>query len=166
MLDQLKAVVAKSRHHLDDIVDKIEDQSEDLSEDALELWQEAKPRLRALKESLVTAEQSLHTQTDEVRLQTHLAIMDAHDQWSYLSKTVTGLAHDTQKKGQIELQRAELQAHLAKMDARDFLNNKGAQVKRDFKQVRKTLEQASHKAAEELEGSLETIGKAWPRMTP
>ena len=166
MFDQLKAVVAKSRHHLDDIVDKIEDQSEDLSEDALELWQEAKPRLRALKESLVTAEQSLHTQTDEVRLQTHLAIMDAHDQWSYLGQTVTGLAHVTQKKGQIELQQAELQAHLAKMDARDFLNNKGAQVKRDFKQVRKTLEQASHKAAEELEGSLETIGKAWPRITP
>ena len=161
MFDQLKIVVEKSRHHLEDIVDKIEDQSEDLSEDAMELWQEAKPKLRALKESLVTAEQSLHTQTDEARLQTHLAIMDAHDQWSYLSQIVTELAHHTQQKGQIELQRAELQAHLAKMDTRDFVNEKGEQIKRDFKQVGKTLEQASHKAVNELEKSLDTIGKAW-----
>jgi exonuclease VII small subunit len=166
MLDQLKALVEKSHRHLDNIVDRIEEQSEDLSDDAVELWQEAKPRLRALKESLLTAEKSLHAQTDEARLQTHLAIMDAQDQWSYLSQTVTGLAQDAQKKGQVELQQAELKAHLAKMDGRDFLNTKGAQVQRDFKEVRKTVEQASQKAVEELEGNLEAIGKAWPGIIP
>jgi exonuclease VII small subunit len=161
MLDQLKFVIEKSRHHLENIVDRIEDQSEDLSEDAMELWQETKPRLRALKESLVTAEQSFQTQTDEARLQAHLAILDAHDQWSYLSQVVSELAHHTQQKGQTELQRAELQAHLAKMDARDFLNEKGEQIRQDFGQVRKTLDHASQKAVDELEKSLDTIGQAW-----
>jgi len=161
MLDQLKATLEKSHHRLDDIIDKVEDRCEDLSEDVMELWQETKPKLRSLKETLVTATETLHSQTDEARLQAHLATMDAHDQWSYLSHTVTELAHHAQKKGQTELQTAQLQAHLAKMDTRDFMSEKGEQLSRDFQHTKETVEKASHDAAEDLERSLDTIVNVW-----
>ena len=161
-MDQLKNAVEKSRHHLENIAGKIEEQRDELSEEAHELWEQLQPRLRTLKASLVTVEESMHTQTDEARLQMHLAMMDARDQWSYLQKSVAGLADDAQKKARIGLQSTELQAHLASMDARDFLNGEGEQIKRDFRQVRKALDEASHKAAEEIEKSLDTIGRDWP----
>jgi len=161
MLDQLKTTLEKSRHRLEDIIDKVEGRTEDLSEDVVELWQETKPKLRTLKETLVTATESLHSQTDEARLQAHLATMDAHDQWSYLSHTVTKLAQHAQKKGQTDLQTAELKAHLAKMDTRDFMSEKGEQLSRDFQRAKETAEQASHDAAKNLERSFDTIGNAW-----
>jgi arsenate reductase-like glutaredoxin family protein len=161
MLDLLKTAVEKTQDHLENIVDKIEDEFEDLSEEASELWQDAKPRLRALNDSLASAASSLRTHTDEARLQAHLATMDAHDQWSYLQGTVTALAQQARDKGRSELQYAELQAHLAKMDARDFVNNQGQEISRDYRVARETVEQTSQKAAQNLERSLENIGKAW-----
>jgi len=161
MLDELKTVLEKSRHRLEDIIDKVEDRSEDLSREAVELWHETKPKLKSLKKTIVAATESLHSQTDEARLQAHLATMDAHDQWSQLSHTVTELAHHAQKKGQTELQTAELKAHLAKMDTRDFMSEKGEQLTRDFQRAKEIAEKASHEAATNLEKSLDTVGNAW-----
>lgn len=161
MLDTLKNAVEKSQDHLEKIVDKIEDEFEDLSEDASELWADTKPRLRTFKDSLASAASALRTHTDEARLQAHLATMDAQDQWSYLQDTVTELARQARDKSRTELQHAELQATLAKMEARDFVNNQGQEISREYKVAREAVEQASEKAAQNLERSLENIGKAW-----
>lgn len=165
MIDELKDAIEKSRHRLVYLIDKIEDEVESLADDSVELWQEARPRLQSMKESIAAAEHSLQTKTDEARLQAHLAIMDAHDQWSYLSEPVTELAHHARQKGQTGLQHAGLQAHLAKMEARDFLNEKGGQISHEFKHAKESLEKTSLKAAEELGKSLENAGSPWADMT-
>ena len=164
MNDKLKDTIEKSRHHLAELIDKIEDGIEDIADESAELWDEARPRLHAMKASIVAAEHALQTKTDEARLQAHLAVMDAHDQWSYLSQPVTELARQAKQKSRPTLEHAELQAHLAKMDARDFLNEKGGQIRREFKQAKESLEQTSLKAAEELGKSLEDVGSAWVEM--
>lgn len=161
MLDQFKSTVEKSQKLLEGIIDKIEDQLDGLSDDTAELWQSAKPKLQAMKESLITASESLHTQTDEARLQAHLATMDAYDQWSYLSATVTEVAKHAQKKGLAELQHADLQAHLATMETRAFMEKQGKEISRDYKIAKESVEKASHKAAQELERSFKTISSAW-----
>ncbi|CAH0992533.1 hypothetical protein SIN8267_02666 [Sinobacterium norvegicum] len=160
-MDSFKDILEKSQRRLSDIADKLDDQREELSEDAAELWQQAKPKLGSLKESLTTAALSLQSQGEQARLQAHLAAMDAQDQWSYLSKTMTELTRNAQQKGRTELESAELQAHLAKMDARDFVNQQGEALSKDYQQAREKIEQASHTAMKELERSLEIIGKSW-----
>ena len=164
MINELKDAIEKSHHRLVYLIDKIEDEVESLADDSVELWHEAKPRLHAMKESMVAAEHSLHAKTDEARLQAHLAIMDAHDQWSCLSEPVTELAQHARQKGQTGLHHAELQAHLAKMEARDFLNEKGGQISHEFKHAKESLEITSLKAVEELGKSLENAGSPWTNM--
>ncbi|WP_101756933.1 hypothetical protein [Oceanicoccus sp. KOV_DT_Chl] len=161
MLEKLKESIDKSQQQLAHVVGKLEDQFEDVSEDVEKLWQQTQPKLHDLKSSLADAAKSLHTQTDEARLQAHLATMDAADQWSYLSETVSELARHAQSKGQHELQHANLQAHLAKMDARDFVNQQGKTIRQDYQQARDKLEQASHKAADSMERSFANIGQGW-----
>jgi DNA repair exonuclease SbcCD ATPase subunit len=160
MIEQLKTTLEKSQRRLESIVDKIEDEFEDLSEDTAELWQQAKPRLKGLKKSISTAIDKLHIQTEEAHLQAHLAAMDAHDQWSYLNDTVSGLVHELSRKGTADLEHAALQSHLAKMDARDFMNTRGKEISHDFKHGREKFEKASHSAAKELEKSFDNMGKA------
>lgn len=164
MMDDLKDTIEKSHKHLVKLMDKIEDEAESLADESAELWREAKPKLQAMKASIATAEHSLQTKTEEARLQAHLAIMDAHDQWSHLSKPVTELANHARQKGKTGLQHAELQAHLAKMDARDFMNEKGGQINQEFKEARDSLEKSSIKAAEELGKNLEEVGSAWSHI--
>ena len=161
MNDPLKDTIEKSRQHLADLIDKIEDGFESIADESAELWDDAKPRLRAMKASIVAAEEALQTKTEEARLQAHLAVMDAHDQWSHLSQPVIELARHAREQGQPKLEHAELRAHLAKMDARDFLNEKGEQISREFRQAKESVEQTSLKAAEELGKSLEGVGSAW-----
>jgi hypothetical protein len=117
-----------------------------------------------MKESMAAAEHSLQAKTDEARLQAHLAIMDAHDQWSYLSGPVTELAQHARQKGKTGLQHAELQAHLAKMEARDFMNEQGGPIRQEFEHAKEKLEQTSLKAVEELGKNLENVGNAWVNM--
>ena len=161
MLEKLKKSLEKSQESLEEVVDKLDDRLEDVGEDAIELWQQTKPKLQHLKEVLSGAAKTLHTQTDEARLQAHLATMDAADQWSHLSHTVTELAQHTQSKGQSELQHANLQAHLAKMEARDFINTQGEEIRRDYKLAKEKVEQASQHAAESLEKSFQRIGEGF-----
>jgi len=66
-----------------------------------------------MQESLSYAAQSILQQTDKAQLKAHLATMGAHDQWNYLSNTVAQLAQNASKKGQYEMQHADLKAHLA-----------------------------------------------------
>lgn len=160
MLENLKTAVEKSRHQLENIVDTIEEQYEHLSEGAAELWSATKPKLKSVQDSLSNAAQSIHQQTDAAQLQAHLAIMDAHDQWTYLSNIVTELAHHAREKGQYELQYADLQAHLAAMEARDFMKNQGDSIKTDYQHAKDSVEKASQKAVQELTRGMETIGNA------
>ena len=98
MNDPLKDTIEKSRQHLADLIDKIEDGFESVADESAELWDDAKPRLRAMKASIVAAEEALQTKTEEARLQAHLAVMDAHDQWSHLSQPVIELARHARNK--------------------------------------------------------------------
>lgn len=163
MLEELKSALKSAQVRLDDIVDKIEDTSEEWSEHTAELWQRTKPHLQSMRKSVSQAADSLHTQTDEARLQAHLAAMDAHDRWQHLSKTVSELTQHVARKTTHELQHAELQAHLAAMDARDFANENGPKIRREFNEAKDKVEAASHKAAQELEKSLEKLGDIWAR---
>ena len=54
MSDKLKDTIEKSRHHLSDLIDKIEDGFESVADESAELWDEAKPRLKAMKDFLQT----------------------------------------------------------------------------------------------------------------
>lgn len=161
MSDKMKDIIEKSQEYLKEIADKLEDQYEDLSEEAAEVWQTAKPKLKALNQSLTKAAEAMKTQTDEARLQTHLAIMDASDQWTYLNKTVSELTRNARAKGTGEFEHAELQAHLAKMEARDFINKHSKEITREYHEAKEKIEKNSLKAAKEIEHGLETIGKNW-----
>lgn len=163
MLEELKSALKSAQTHLDDIVDRIEETSEEWSEKTADLWQRTKPRLQSMKTSVSEAADSLHTQSDEARLQAHLAAMDAHDQWQHLSKAIGEFARHTASKTTHELQHAELQAHLAAMDTRDFVNENGPKIRREFAEARDKVESASHTAARELEKSLEKLGDIWAR---
>jgi hypothetical protein len=165
MIDELKDAIEKSHHRLAHLIDKIEDEVESLADDSVELWHEAKPKLQELQASMVDAERSLQVKTEAARLQAHLAIMDAHDQWSYLSKPITELAKHARQKGKTGLQHAELKAHLAKMEARDFLNEKRGPISEEFEHAKEKLEQTSLKAIEELAKNLENVGSAWTNMS-
>jgi FtsZ-binding cell division protein ZapB/exonuclease VII small subunit len=157
MLDTIKIAIEKSQQHLDDIIASIETHYNDAAEDGAKLWQQTKPTLQHLRQSLDKAQQSLHSQTDEGRLQLHLATMDAHDQWQQLSEAITGLA----KRSQPKVQQAVLQSYLAKMEARDFINTQGKVISQDFQQAREKLEQSSQRAASEMNRSFERVAKLW-----
>jgi exonuclease VII small subunit len=150
MLSHISAALDKSRQHLDEIIEKLDNHCAELSEDTINLWRQAKPKLESLKDSLESAQKSLHAQTEEVLLQAHLATMDAYDQWVCLSQTIAGLARYTQRNGLAELQHTVLQAQLAKMETRDFMSAQGEVIKKNFQYAREKLEESSHGAANEM----------------
>lgn len=166
MLDDLKNSLEKTQEHLDDMLDKLEATAKDWSEEAGELWQDTRRHLHTLKDSLTSASESLHTQTDEARLQAHLAAMDASDQWQHLSEVVSAFSHHATHKTTQELQHANLQAHLATMDTRDFIDAKAPEIKREFNSAKEKVETGSVEAIKALEKSLEKMGDLWTKVPP
>lgn len=164
MLDELKQSLKKTQDHLDTMLEKMEDTAEDWSDEAKELWQDTRKHLQQFKASLVSASESLHTQTDEARLQAHLAAMDASDQWQHLNKVVSDFSHHAANKTTQELQHANLQAHLAAMETRDFIDQKAPQIKREFSNAKEKVESASMDAVKSLEKSLEKMGDLWSKV--
>jgi ElaB/YqjD/DUF883 family membrane-anchored ribosome-binding protein len=147
----------------DDISDVIEKGAEDLAGGGQELWLESKKHLSTVKNRLGEASEHLHSSSNEVQLQAHLAAMDAHDHWQNLKHTITSLLAQVQHTAQPTVDEVALQAHLAKMDARDFMAEKGHSLAEDFKRSIEKAQQLSCNAAADIKESCGGIIAGLPK---
>lgn len=163
MLEQLKLNLDAAVKKLDELEEYIEDQAEDFSEEITELWGKAKQQMSNMSDQLKKASSALETKTDEAELAVHLATMDAHDQWEQLNKTLSGIAQQTKNQGKAQLNLASLQAHLAAMEGRDFMQAKGEEISHDYHSARAKLEQATLKAATDMKTAFDGFIAGLPK---
>lgn len=163
MLNEIKENLKQARNSLASIVDKIEDEAEDFAEDTQALWSKSKQQAKKLNCQLEEAVEKLHSSVDEVRLQGHLAAMDAHDQWQYLQHNVAAFTDQLEGGTKSTLDHAQLQAHLAKMDTRDFVTNTSNSITTQFEESKTKVEQATLKASTSLQRSCEGLIAGLPK---
>ena len=150
MLEKFKSELEETRVFLEDVVEKIEDQAEDITDDSQALWQKTKAKINEVKVKLAGASKKLHENTDEARLQAHLAVMEAHDQWSVLQHNVTAFNHQLENKTKPIIDHAQIQAHLAKLEATDFMAGPGQELVKQFAVSKEKVEKASLKAIQSI----------------
>ena len=163
MSNSLSKKIYEIRELFDDLCDKIEDESENFSEDVQELWGESKQHLKKLKGRLEDAVQDLKSSSQEASLQAHLATMDAHDQWQDMKGNLSAFASQVKNKTQPPIDQALLKAHLAKMEARDFINGPGKEIAKDFEKSVEKAEEVSLKAAADIKEYCEGVIAGLPK---
>ena len=163
MLEKTKRSLEQARESLSVIVDKIEDGAGDFAEETQDLWGVSKKRLAEINEQLGNATEKLHSSVDDVKLQGHLAAMDAHDQWQHLQHSVAAFARQVEDKTKPVLDHAQLQAHLAKMDTRDFIAKEGEDIAKQFVVSKSKVEEATFKASVSIKQSCEGFIAGLPK---
>lgn len=111
VLEQIKTFRDRSRV-------KLNLAQKELSDSATEFVKE----LEKVEGHLKDFQQKLTEDKDEMRLQAHLAYMEARDRWEKISDYLEDVAHDLSQEGKSKVDHARLKAHLAKLEGQDFLS--------------------------------------------
>ncbi len=134
----------------DKIEDKVEDITDDLGEDARELWGDIKKNFSGVRGKLKDAATALDQIGDETRMQVHLGTMEAQERMEGVKDALEDFTQKISNKAHTQIDTAKLRAHLAEMEAEDFMETKGAKLAHDLNESGEKVKVASIKAAGEV----------------
>ena len=85
--------------------------------------------------------------------------MEAHDKWQHISNSFEKLSDAIARKTKVELDHVTLQSHLAKLDAKDYMEDTGKTIANNFKVSRSKVEKTTLAAINDMEEYFKRIGK-------
>jgi len=141
----------------DKIEDKVEDIAEDLAADAQELWVDIKNSFSGVKGKLKSAATALDQIGDETKMQVHLGTMEAHEKMEGVKDILEDFTQKIANKAHTEIDTVKLRAHLAEMEAEDFMETKGAKIAHDVNESGEKVKDTTIKAAGELKDYFEKL---------
>lgn len=130
--------------------------AERLNEEGKQVWEQTlRPELDAIIERVKGA--SNRTE-EEIKLQTHLGLMEAKERMHELEPFFESFARDLKDAGtdlRATLDHSRLKAHLAKLDASDVVDKRRQELAATLADARAT----AHRTAEEARAEIARVGK-------
>jgi len=157
MEKEFKEILEKTSEAIEKLEDKIEDLTEDFAEDSVELWGDLKKHFTGVNDQLKKASKDMEQKSDEAQLQAHLGTMEAHDKIDGIKDTVEEFTQKVFTKAQTDLDTVALRAHLAKMEADDFWEDKGSKITQDFNDSSDKVKKLTLEAASEIKNYFEKL---------
>ncbi len=147
---EFKNLLESSKKVIADFEEKIEDVSGDLSEEASELWGDMKKSFAKIKDELLE---------DEEQEKAQEKVLEAKEKLNNVKETITTFTKSLKEEGKADLDIAALKAHLAKMDAEDFLEESRKKISREVQESSHSLEKLAMDAGEEIKNFFSSLGE-------
>lgn len=135
-MDDLKTLLDEAAQQLKAVKSQLKQRTEKLEDKAESYWEALDERIDRMADRLKEGAGHLHQQTDEARLQAHLAAMEVGQWWKGASKDLESAS----QTARTEIDHAKLKLHLAKLDAVQYMATDGKAFARKFSQARKEAE--------------------------
>ena len=141
MEKEFNELLKSSKKVIGDVEKKVEDVSGDFAEDVGELWKDMKKSFTKISDELLD---------DDNKEKAQEKVLEAKEKLNHMKDSVTEFATNLKSEHQEELDTAALRAHLAKMDAEDFIEENRKKVFREVQESSQTLEQMALDASKEI----------------
>lgn len=151
MDDKLKSAIKRSMNELEKLEDKLEDWADDLPDDTDELRASMKNVMAKMRGKLSESIGHGGKLSEEAELQAHLGLMEARDKLAISKDVVDNYLESATEKSQTLMGEVELKAKLAKMEAEDFWEERGPQMKEEFKKSSATMMKMAESTADEMQ---------------
>jgi len=138
---EFNELLKSSKKVIGDVEKKVEDVSGDFAEDVGELWKDMKKGFTNISNELLG---------DDNKEKAQEKVLEAKEKLNYMKDSVTEFATNLKSEHQGDLDTAALRAHLAKMDAEDFVEENRKKVSREVQESSQTLEQMALDASKEI----------------
>ncbi len=150
MPDELKKNLQKAQQELTEALDDIEETLVDVSEDSIELWQRSRDFLKKIGSTLADEIKVIEQNRDEIKLQTHLAVMETRERAEALHQNMAGYFEAARQKSRATLDAAQVQTALAKMEARDFASEAREELDSELREDSSKIQEATLRLSEQL----------------
>lgn len=154
MDDKLKDAIKRSLKELDKLEDKLEDWVDDLPDDTDELRATMKSVMKKVHGKLSESVGHGGKLSDEAELQAHLGLMEARDKLDASKEVVDNYLESATEQSKTLMGQIELKSKLAKMEAEDFWEERGPQIKEEFKQSSESMLKIAESTADEIQKQL------------
>lgn len=141
MEKEFNELLKSSKKVIGDVEKKVEGVSADLSDDASELWADMKKSFAKIKDELLD---------DDNKEKAQEKVLEAKEKLNHMKESVTTFATSLKDEHQGDLDTAALRAHLAKMDAEDFVEESKKKISREVQESSHSLEKLALDASAEI----------------
>ena len=163
--DALAAGLDDARDALSSLTSLFKEQLSLSSKHAREAFEKVEPHLTKAGNDLRRATEEVKAQaltdSDEVELKTHLALMDAKEKWSAVRDQMVGLVREVKKETGDEVEQsvdeAKLKAHLAKMESEEALKEKSDALKKRLQEAKTLVQKEAQDTLSQLHKSFSDL---------
>ncbi len=141
MEKEFNELLKSSKKVIDDVEKKVGDVGSDLSEDASELWADIQKSFTKIKDELLD---------DDSKEKAQEKVLEAKEKLNHVKESVTTFASSLKDDYKGDMDVAALRAHLAKMDAEDFIEESKKKISREVQESSYSLEKLAMDAGEEI----------------
>jgi DNA-binding MarR family transcriptional regulator len=154
MEKEFKELLQGSKKIIGEVEKKVEDISENLTEEASELWSDLKKSFAKISDELLE---------DETKEKAQEKVLEAKEKLNHVKESVTEFAAKVKDDSQADLDIAALRAHLAKMEAEDFIEESRKKVSREIQESTHSLEKLAMDAGEEIKEFFSSLSEQFSK---
>ena len=156
MEKEFKELLESSKKVIGDLEKKVDDVSGDLSEDASALWADMKKSFAQIKDELVD---------DDNKEKAQEKVLEAKEKLNEVKDSITTFTANLKDGGKEDLDTAALRAHLAKMDAEDFLEESKKKISREVQESSHSLEKLALDATAEIKDFFSSLSDQFTKKS-
>ena len=151
MEDKIKSVVKNSLKEMRDMQAKVDDLMDNAPDDIKELREAIDKSLTNISEKLNNALAKGEELSEEAKLEANLGLMEAKEKLESSQKVLDNYIDRLSDQSKTAMDEFELKAHLAKMDAEDFWEQRGPELTKEFNSSKQKMQELTEKAADEFQ---------------
>ncbi len=146
---EFKELLEGSKKIISEVEKKVDGVASDLGDDAGELWADIKKSFSKISDELID---------DDDKEKAQEKVLEAKEKLNHMKESVTTFASSLKDDYKGDMDIAALRAHLAKMDAEDFLEESKKKISREVQESSHSLEKLAMDAGEEIKEFFSSLG--------
>jgi len=156
MEKEFKELLQSSKKIIGDIEKKVEGTRENLSTDMGTLWGDIQTSFTKIKDELLDEGNKEKAQEK---------VLEAKEKLDHVKDSVTKFATNFKNDHQADLDITALRAHLAKMDAEDFLEEKRKKISREVQESSHSLEKMAFNASKDIQDFFASLSEQFNKKS-
>jgi len=145
---ELKELLEKSKEVINEVEEKIEEIAKDLPKEVDEFWNELKSSISKIKDELVD---------DDIKEEAKMKILQAKEKVENLKEIANEFVKKIKTEHINELDLTALKEHLAKINAKEFLEESKKKILKEIQESTQSLENLAKKATLEIKEFFEKL---------